>query len=153
MRGLQAVRRVVGMVFQQFNLFPRLTIGVNCTLALIRARKMAGDVAKKLRCKICKGSVYPSRQENIKLNCQVVNNNAFAIARTLCMKPKIMFFDEPTSALEPEMVKEVLDEMTSLGNEGMTMICITHEMGFASEVADRVVFMDSGEIIEQAAPA
>ena len=122
-RNIERVRQEVGMVFQHFNLFPHLTVLQNCTLAPIWVRKMPGGQQQRV-----------------------------AIARSLCMKPKIMLFDEPTSALDPEMVKEVLDTMIGLAQSGMTMLCVTHEMGFARTVADRVIFMDRGEIVEQAAP-
>lgn len=152
MRGLQAVRRDVGMVFQQFNLFPHLTVIDNCTLALIRARKMARDAAEEIAMQNLKRVRIPEQARKYPGQLSGGQQQRVAIARALCMKPKIMLFDEPTSALDPEMVKEVLDVMTGLANEGMTMICVTHEMGFAREVADRVVFMDGGQIIEQAAP-
>ncbi|PRX19624.1 polar amino acid transport system ATP-binding protein/general L-amino acid transport system ATP-binding protein [Paraburkholderia sp. BL18I3N2] len=152
MRGLPSLRREVGMVFQQFNLFPHLTVIDNCTLALMRTRKMkrseAEDVAMMnlTRVRIAdQAKKHPSQLSG-------GQQQRVAIARALCMKPRIMLFDEPTSALDPEMIKEVLDVMINLANDGMTMICVTHEMGFARQVADRVVFMDSGQILECAAP-
>ncbi|MCK1509428.1 amino acid ABC transporter ATP-binding protein [Bradyrhizobium sp. 18] len=152
MRGLAAVRREVGMVFQQFNLFPHLTVMDNCTLALVRARKMARSAAEDLAMETLERVRIVDQAQKYPRQLSGGQQQRAAIARTLCMKPKLMLFDEPTSALDPEMVKEVLDTMTALANEGMTMICVTHEMGFAREVADRVVFMDAGEIIETAAP-
>ncbi|WP_183713566.1 amino acid ABC transporter ATP-binding protein [Bradyrhizobium sp. ERR14] len=153
MKGLEEVRRDVGMVFQQFNLFPHLSVIDNCTLALVRARKMARDAAEEVAMQNLQRVRIPEQARKYPAQLSGGQQQRVAIARALCMKPKIMLFDEPTSALDPEMVKEVLDVMTGLANEGMTMICVTHEMGFAREVADRVVFMDGGEIIEQAAPA
>lgn len=153
MKGLEEVRRDVGMGFQQFNLFPHLSVIDNCTLALIRARKMARDVAEEIAMRNLQRVRIPEQARKYPAQLSGGQQQRVAIARALCMKPKIMLFDEPTSALDPEMVKEVLDVVTGLANEGMTMICVTHEMGFAREVADRVVFMDGGEIIEQAAPA
>ncbi|TIP27270.1 MAG: amino acid ABC transporter ATP-binding protein, partial [Mesorhizobium sp.] len=152
MTGLEEVRRNAGMVFQQFNLFPHLTVLDNCTLALVRARKMARPVAEEVAMENLERVRIPEQANKYPAQLSGGQQQRVAIARALCMKPKIMLFDEPTSALDPEMVKEVLDVMTRLAKEGMTMICVTHEMGFAREVADRVVFMDSGEIIEQADP-
>ena len=141
------------MVFQQFNLFPHMTVLENCTLAPMRTLRMprvqATEIARRLldRVKILdQADKYPSQLSG-------GQQQRVAIARALCMSPKVMLFDEPTSALDPEMVKEVLDTMISLADEGMTMICVTHEMGFARRVADRVVFMADGSIVEQAAPA
>ena len=151
-RHLQQVRQEVGMVFQHFNLFPHLTVIENCTLALTRVRKMARseaiEVAKHYldRVRIPEhGHKYPSQLSG-------GQQQRVAIARSLCMKPKVMLFDEPTSALDPEMIKEVLEVMTGLARDGMTMLCVTHEMGFAREVADRVVFMDAGAVVEEGAP-
>jgi len=151
-RRIDEVRRDVGMVFQSFNLFPHLTVLENCALAPIWVRKMprrdAEDVAMQLltRVKIPEqSSKYPGQLSG-------GQQQRVAIARALSMNPKIMLFDEPTSALDPEMVKEVLDTMTALAQDGMTMIVVTHEMGFARQVADRVVFMDDGEIVEINAP-
>jgi general L-amino acid transport system ATP-binding protein len=150
---IDEVRQEVGMVFQHFNLFPHLTILENCTLAPIWIRKMGKKEATELamhfleRVKIPEqGSKYPGQLSG-------GQQQRVAIARALCMKPKIMLFDEPTSALDPEMVKEVLDTMVGLAEEGMTMMCVTHEMGFARQVADRVIFMDQGQIVEQNSPA
>ena len=152
-KKIDEVRREVGMVFQHFNLFPHLTVLENCTLAPIWVRKMpkkeAEEVAKKFlaRVKIPEQALkYPGQLSG-------GQQQRVAIARSLCMNPKIMLFDEPTSALDPEMVKEVLDTMVSLAEEGMTMICVTHEMGFARQVANRVIFMDQGQIVEQNVPA
>jgi general L-amino acid transport system ATP-binding protein len=151
-KRIDKVRREVGMVFQTFNLFPHLTILENCTLAPIWVRKMpkreAGELATKLlaRVKILdQAHKYPGQLSG-------GQQQRAAIARALCMFPKIMLFDEPTSSLDPEMVKEVLDTMTALAQDGMTMIVVTHEMGFARQIADRVVFMDGGEIVEVNAP-
>jgi len=151
-RSIAAVRRHSGMVFQQFNLFPHLTILENCTLAPQRVRSipegMAIDIAMRLldRVRILdQAQKYPAELSG-------GQQQRAAIARALAMEPRIMLFDEPTSALDPEMIKEVLEVMTELANEGMTMIVVTHEMGFASRVADRVVFMDEGQIVEIAPP-
>lgn len=153
MKRLAEVRRDVGMVFQQFNLFPHLTVLQNCTLALTRARKVPRQAAIEIAMTSLERVRIPDQAKKYPNQLSGGQQQRVAIARALCMKPKIMLFDEPTSALDPEMVKEVLDVMTSLANEGMTMICVTHEMGFARRVANRVVFMDAGQIIEQAAPA
>ncbi|UCI34922.1 amino acid ABC transporter ATP-binding protein [Mesorhizobium sp. B4-1-4] len=152
MKGLSEVRREAGMVFQQFNLFPHLSVMENCTLALRRARKMTCSAAEELALQNLERVRIAEQAPKYPRQLSGGQQQRVAIARALCMKPKIMLFDEPTSALDPEMVKEVLDVMTELASEGMTMVCVTHEMGFAREVADRVVFMDAGEIIEQAAP-
>jgi polar amino acid transport system ATP-binding protein len=141
---IDAVRREVGMVFQSFNLFPHMTILKNLMLAQRLVRKTPRDEAEKT------ARLY---LERVKIPEQAHKQQRVAIARALCMKPKIMLFDEPTSALDPEMINEVLEVMTDLARGGMTMICVTHEMGFARSVADRVIFMDHGEIIEEAAPA
>ncbi|WP_342729312.1 amino acid ABC transporter ATP-binding protein [Bradyrhizobium sp. B097] len=153
MKGLADVRREAGMVFQQFNLFPHLSVMDNCTLALVRARKMTRAAAEQLAMENLERVRIAEQARKYPRQLSGGQQQRVAIARALCMKPKIMLFDEPTSALDPEMVKEVLDVMTGLANGGMTMICVTHEMGFAREVADRVIFMDGGEIIEQAVPA
>lgn len=152
MKGLAEVRLEVGMVFQQFNLFPHLSVIDNCTLALTRARKMARAAAENVAMENLGRVRIPEQARKYPSQLSGGQQQRVAIARALCMKPKIMLFDEPTSALDPEMIKEVLDVMTGLAKEGMTMICVTHEMGFAREVADRVIFMDSGEIIEQGRP-
>lgn len=152
MKGLAAVRRDAGMVFQQFNLFPHLTILDNCTLALRRVRRVAKADAENLALENLERVRIVEQARKYPQQLSGGQQQRVAIARALCMKPKIMLFDEPTSALDPEMVKEVLDVMTNLAREGMTMVCVTHEMGFAREVADRVAFMDSGKIIEQATP-
>ncbi|SNT55203.1 amino acid ABC transporter ATP-binding protein, PAAT family (TC 3.A.1.3.-) [Tardiphaga sp. OK246] len=152
-RNVDVVRRDVGMVFQQFNLFPHLTVLQNLTIAprKIRGatRQEADEVARYFleRVRISEqANKYPSQLSG-------GQQQRVAIARALCMKPQIMLFDEPTSALDPEMIQEVLDVMVGLAREGMTMVCVTHEMGFARTVADRVVFMDAGRIIEEGAPA
>lgn len=151
-QALDAIRRDIGMVFQSFNLFPHLSILQNCMLAPMSVRKLPKDEARAIamdylsRVRIeAHANKYPSQISG-------GQQQRAAIARALCMQPKVMLFDEPTSALDPEMVSEVLDVMTSLAGSGMTMVCVTHEMGFARKVADRVVFMDQGEIVEQADP-
>ncbi|MEW4401684.1 amino acid ABC transporter ATP-binding protein [Agrobacterium tumefaciens] len=150
---LHELRRDVGMVFQHFNLFPHLTVLRNCTLALTRARGIARAQAEEIAMAML-GRVRISEQAG-KYPSQLSGGQQqrVAIARALCMNPKVMLFDEPTSALDPEMIKEVLDVMRSLAEDGMTMICVTHEMGFAREVADRIIFMDAGSIVEAAPPA
>jgi len=153
MKGLAQVRREVGMVFQHFNLFPHMTVVDNCTLALVRARKMTRDAAEEVAMENLKRVRIGEQAKKFPSQLSGGQQQRVAIARALCMKPKIMLFDEPTSALDPEMVKEVLDVMTNLANDNMTMLCVTHEMAFARTVADRIVFMDGGEIIEQATPA
>ena len=150
---LASVRQQVGMVFQQFNLFPHMTVLENCTLAPTSTRRMnareANDTAMELltRVRVAEHAhKYPAQLSG-------GQQQRVAIARALCMRPRLMLFDEPTSALDPEMVKEVLDTMVSLAAEGMSMVCVTHEMGFAREVADRIVFMDAGQVLEVATPA
>jgi general L-amino acid transport system ATP-binding protein len=151
-KGIEAIRREVGMVFQQFNLFPHLTIMQNLTLAPIWVRKMPKKEAEDLAMMFLKRVRIPEQAHKYPGQLSGGQQQRVAIARALCMRPKIMLFDEPTSALDPEMVKEVLDVMIELAREGMTMICVTHEMGFARAVADRVIFMDRGEIVEQNEP-
>ncbi|MBC2773813.1 amino acid ABC transporter ATP-binding protein [Rhizobium sp. AQ_MP] len=153
LKKIDEVRREVGMVFQHFNLFPHLTILENCTLAPIWVRKMPKKDAEEIAMHFLKRVKIPEQANKYPGQLSGGQQQRVAIARALCMKPKIMLFDEPTSALDPEMVKEVLDTMVGLAEEGMTMICVTHEMGFARQVADRVIFMDQGQIVEQNAPA
>ena len=138
------------MVFQQFNLFPHLTVLENLTLAPIWVRKMPKKEAEETARTTSNACASPSRPTNIRASLSGGQQQRVAIARSLCMKPEIMLFDEPTSALDPEMIKEVLDVMVELAQEGMTMVCVTHEMGFARTVADMMVFMDRGEIVERA---
>jgi general L-amino acid transport system ATP-binding protein len=151
-RALDAIRREVGMVFQSFNLFPHLTILENCTLAPIWVRRMPKKEAEELAMEYLTRVRIPEQAKKYPGQLSGGQQQRVAIARALCMKPKIMLFDEPTSALDPEMIKEVLDTMVMLAGTGMTMICVTHEMGFARQVADRVVFMDRGEIVESGTP-
>ena len=151
-KNVDAVRAEVGMVFQQFNLFPHLTILENCTLAPMRSRGMGRAEAEEVAMKYLTRVRIPEQAAKYPSQLSGGQQQRVAIARALCMTPKIMLFDEPTSALDPEMVKEVLDTMVSLAQEGMTMLCVTHEMGFARAVADRVIFMDAGEIVEQNTP-
>ena len=140
------------MVFQSFNLFPHLTILENCTLAPIWVRKMPRAEAEALAMTYLERVKIPEQAKKYPGQLSGGQQQRVAIARALCMKPKIMLFDEPTSALDPEMVKEVLEIMKSLAHEGMTMLCVTHEMGFAREVSDRVIFMNQGQILEDQAP-
>ncbi|MDD5336406.1 MAG: amino acid ABC transporter ATP-binding protein [Rhodoferax sp.] len=151
-RNVDSVRQEVGMVFQQFNLFPHLTILQNCTLAPIQSRGLSRDEAEAVAMKYLQRVRIPEQAHKYPSQLSGGQQQRVAIARALCMTPKIMLFDEPTSALDPEMVKEVLDTMISLADDGMTMLCVTHEMGFARSVADRVIFVADGKIIEQAAP-
>ena len=151
-RALDKVRREVGMVFQSFNLFPHLTILENCTLAPIWVRKMRKADADELAMTYLRRVKIPEQAKKYPRQLSGGQQQRVAIARALGMKPKVMLFDEPTSALDPEMIKEVLETMIELVDSGMTMICVTHEMGFARRVADRVVFMDDGEIVEIAPP-
>jgi general L-amino acid transport system ATP-binding protein len=151
-RAIHEVRREVGMVFQNFNLFPHLTILENCTLAPIWVRKTPKKEAEALAMQFLEKVKIPEQAAKYPGQLSGGQQQRVAIARALCMNPKIMLFDEPTSALDPEMVKEVLDTMVGLAREGMTMLVVTHEMGFARQVADRVVFMDRGEIVEIDAP-
>ena len=152
MKNVDAVRREVGMVFQSFNLFPHLTILENCVLAPIWVRKMPRDQAEKLAMSLLARVRIPEQAHKYPGQLSGGQQQRVAIARALCMNPKVMLFDEPTSALDPEMVKEVLDVMISLAKEGMAMMCVTHEMAFARQVANRVIFMDRGEIVEQNSP-
>ena len=151
-KRIEAVRRDVGMVFQQFNLFPHLTVLENCTLAPIWVRKTPKREAEATAMRLLAQVKIPEQAQKYPGQLSGGQQQRVAIARALCMSPKIMLFDEPTSALDPEMVREVLDAMTALASAGMTMVVVTHEMGFARQVADRVVFMDNGEIVEIAPP-
>src|SRR5688572_28471823 len=153
LRNIQEVRRETGMVFQQFNLFPHLTVLVNITLAPREVRRMPKKEAEELGMRMLERVKIPEQARKYPGQLSGGQQQRVAIARALAMKPKIMLFDEPTSALDPEMIKEVLETMVGLAEMGMTMICVTHEMGFARQVADRVVFMDRGEIVEQGTPA
>jgi general L-amino acid transport system ATP-binding protein len=151
-KNIEAIRREVGMVFQSFNLFPHLTIMENLTLAPIWVKKMPKKEAEEIAMSLLKRVRIPEQAQKYPGQLSGGQQQRVAIARALCMRPQIMLFDEPTSALDPEMVKEVLDVMIELANEGMTMLVVTHEMGFARSVADRVIFMDRGEIVEQGPP-
>jgi len=152
LRDLAAVRRDVGMVFQQFNLFPHMTVLDNLTLAPMRLRRMSRADAEELAMQLLKRVDIADQARKYPAQLSGGQQQRVAIARALCMKPKILLFDEPTSALDPEMIGEVLEVMIGLAREGMTMICVTHEMGFARQVADQMVFMDRGEIVEAAQP-
>ena len=152
LKNIDAVRREVGMVFQSFNLFPHLTVIENCTLAPIWVRKTPQEEAEKLAMEYLERVKIPEQAYKYPGQLSGGQQQRVAIARSLCMKPKIMLFDEPTSALDPEMIKEVLDVMVDLADSGMTMLVVTHEMGFAAQVADQIVFMDEGQIIEQNTP-
>jgi general L-amino acid transport system ATP-binding protein len=151
-KKIDEIRREVGMVFQHFNLFPHLTVLENCTLAPIWVRKTPKAEAEATAMKFLERVKIPEQAYKYPGQLSGGQQQRVAIARSLCMNPRIMLFDEPTSALDPEMISEVLDTMISLAEDGMTMIVVTHEMGFAKTVADRVIFMDQGEIIEQAPP-
>jgi general L-amino acid transport system ATP-binding protein len=151
--NIDHIRRDVGMVFQHFNLFPHLTVLENCTLAPILSRKIPVAEAEATAMQYLERVKIPEQAEKFPGQLSGGQQQRVAIARALCMKPKIMLFDEPTSALDPEMIKEVLDVMVELAQDGMTMICVTHEMGFARQVADRVIFMDKGEIVEEGHPS
>jgi len=150
LKNMASVRREIGMVFQQFNLFPHLTVLENLTLAPMRARKMSKDEARRLAESYLERVHIPEQANKYPAQLSGGQQQRVAIARSLCMQPKIMLFDEPTSALDPEMIKEVLDVMVELAEEGMTMIVVTHEMGFAKRAADTIIFMDAGEIVEAA---
>ena len=152
LKNIEAVRSEVGMVFQHFNLFPHLTVMENCTLAPIWVRKLPKAEAEAAAMQYLERVKIPDQMHKYPGQLSGGQQQRVAIARCLCMKPRIMLFDEPTSALDPEMIKEVLDVMIELAGEGITMLCVTHEMGFAKTVADRVIFMDGGEIIEQNNP-
>ena len=152
LKNIEAIRREVGMVFQQFNLFPHLTVLQNLTLAPIWVRKLPKKEAEDTARYYLERVRIPDQADKFPGQLSGGQQQRVAIARSLCMKPEIMLFDEPTSALDPEMIKEVLDVMIELANEGMTMVCVTHEMGFARTVADMMVFMDKGEIVERAPP-
>jgi general L-amino acid transport system ATP-binding protein len=152
LKKVDEIRRDVGMVFQHFNLFPHLTVLENCTLAPIWVRKMAKKDADEVALHYLKRVKIPEQAAKYPGQLSGGQQQRVAIARALCMSPKIMLFDEPTSALDPEMVKEVLDTMVGLAQDGMTMLCVTHEMGFARQVANRVVFMDAGQIVEANTP-
>ncbi|UNY92167.1 amino acid ABC transporter ATP-binding protein [Pseudomonas sp. M1] len=152
LKQIEAIRSEVGMVFQHFNLFPHLTVLQNCILAPMWVRKMPKREAEEVAMHYLERVRIPEQASKFPGQLSGGQQQRVAIARALCMKPKIMLFDEPTSALDPEMVKEVLDTMIGLAQSGMTMLCVTHEMGFARTVANRVIFMDKGEIVEQAPP-
>jgi len=152
LKNIDAIRREVGMVFQHFNLFPHLTVLQNCTLAPIWVKKMPKKEADAVAMQYLERVRIPEQADKFPGQLSGGQQQRVAIARSLCMNPKIMLFDEPTSALDPEMIKEVLDVMIELAREGMTMICVTHEMGFAKTVANRVIFMDGGQIIEENEP-
>lgn len=151
-RNVHQVRQEVGMVFQQFNLFPHLTVLQNLMIAPVQIRKLPKAEAEERARHYLDRVHIAHRADHYPSQLSGGQQQRVAIARALCMKPRVMLFDEPTSSLDPEMIKEVLDVMVDLAKEGMTMVCVTHEMGFARTVADRVVFMDAGEIVEQSAP-
>ena len=152
LKNIDANRREVGMVFQQFNLFPHLTVLENCTLAPIWMRKIPKAEAQKIAMQYLDRVKIPEQADKYPGQLSGGQQQRVAIARALCMQPNIMLFDEPTSALDPEMIKEVLEVMVDLAESGMTMLVVTHEMGFAAQVADRVIFMDAGQIVEQNTP-
>jgi general L-amino acid transport system ATP-binding protein len=152
LKNIDEIRRDVGMVFQHFNLFPHLTILENCTLAPIWVRKMPKAQAEEIAMEYLTRVKIPEQALKYPGQLSGGQQQRVAIARSLCMEPKLMLFDEPTSALDPEMIKEVLDTMVELAEDGMSMICVTHEMGFARKVANRVIFMDEGQIVEQNEP-
>lgn len=152
LKNIETIRREVGMVFQHFNLFPHLSVLDNLTLAPIWVRKMPKKEAEEIAMKYLERVKIPDQANKYPGQLSGGQQQRVAIARSLCMNPRVMLFDEPTSALDPEMIKEVLDVMIELAEEGMTMLCVTHEMGFAKTVAHRVIFMDAGEIVEQNEP-
>jgi len=152
LKNIETIRREVGMVFQHFNLFPHLTVLENCMLAPVWVRKTPKAEAVETAMKYLERVKIPEQANKYPGQLSGGQQQRVAIARSLCMNPRIMLFDEPTSALDPEMIKEVLDVMVELAQEGMTMLCVTHEMGFAKTVANRVIFMDVGEIIEENTP-
>lgn len=152
LKNIEAVRKEVGMVFQHFNLFPHLSVLENCLLAPIWVRKTPRKEATEIAMEYLERVKIPEQAHKYPGQLSGGQQQRVAIARSLCMKPKIMLFDEPTSALDPEMIKEVLDVMIELAESGMTMLCVTHEMGFAKTVADRVIFMDGGECVEEGPP-
>jgi len=152
LKHIEQIRREIGMVFQQFNLFPHLTVLENLSLAPIWVRKMPRAAAEELAMQYLERVKIPEQAHKYPGQLSGGQQQRVAIARSLCMSPKVMLFDEPTSALDPEMIKEVLDVMIELAQSGMTMLCVTHEMGFARTVANRVIFMDFGEIIEENEP-
>ena len=152
LKHIEQIRREVGMVFQHFNLFPHLTILENLALAPVWVKKMPRKEAEEIAMKYLERVKIPEQAKKYPGQLSGGQQQRVAIARSLCMSPKVMLFDEPTSALDPEMISEVLDVMVELAEEGMTMLCVTHEMGFAKKVANRVIFMDGGEIIEQNDP-
>ena len=153
LKNIEAIRREVGMVFQQFNLFPHLTVLENCTLAPIWVRKMPKVEAEEIARHYLRRVRIPEQADKYPAQLSGGQQQRVAIARALCMQPKIMLFDEPTSALDPEMVKEVLDTMVGLALDGMTMVVVSHEMGFARQVANRMVLLDDGQIVEVNEPA
>ena len=150
--NIDAVRREVGMVFQNFNLFPHMTIAKNLMIAQQLVRKTSKAKARQVAMQYLERVKIPEQADKYPIQLSGGQQQRVAIARALCMSPEIILFDEPTSALDPEMINEVLDVMIDLAKDGMTMVCVTHEMGFARSVADRVIFMDEGEIVEEAAP-
>ncbi len=152
LKNIDAIRQEIGMVFQQFNLFPHLTVLQNCTLAPIWVRKMSRADAEQQAMELLERVKIPEQAHKYPGQLSGGQQQRVAIARSLCKQPKIMLFDEPTSALDPEMIKEVLDVMVDVAESGVTMLVVTHEMGFASQVADRVILMDEGQIVEQNTP-
>jgi general L-amino acid transport system ATP-binding protein len=152
LKNIETVRREVGMVFQHFNLFPHLTVLENCCLAPIWVKQLPRKEAEEIAMNFLRRVRIPEQALKYPGQLSGGQQQRVAIARSLCMNPQVMLFDEPTSALDPEMVQEVLDVMVELAHEGMTMLCVTHEMGFAKQVADRVIFMDRGQIIEENVP-